>query len=91
MCGKSDYHFSYHNIGENQQAARQQVMQTVGRQVIFQTNETRVIMSANSTIRTRLASIRDKEFIVSLLPRLAEFGPPPGVMALKCLPPIFKC
>jgi GNAT superfamily N-acetyltransferase len=34
-------------------------------------------MSTNSNIRTRLASSRDKEFIISLLPRLEEFGPPP--------------
>jgi GNAT superfamily N-acetyltransferase len=33
-------------------------------------------MSINSSIRTRPASIGDKEFIVSLLPRLVEFGPP---------------
>ena len=34
-------------------------------------------MSTNSNIQIRPASIRDKEFIVSLLPRLEEFGPPP--------------
>src|SRR6266567_4653974 len=33
-------------------------------------------MSKNSGIRTRPASISDKEFIISLLPRLVEFGPP---------------
>jgi GNAT superfamily N-acetyltransferase len=33
-------------------------------------------MSTNSNIRTRPVSIRDKEFIISLLPRLEEFGPP---------------
>jgi ribosomal protein S18 acetylase RimI-like enzyme len=33
-------------------------------------------MSTNSKIQTRPASISDKEFIISLLPRLAEFGPP---------------
>ena len=33
-------------------------------------------MSKNSGIRTRPASISDKEFIISLLPRLLEFGPP---------------
>ncbi len=33
-------------------------------------------MSKNSDIRTRPASISDKEFIFSLLPRLVEFGPP---------------
>jgi GNAT superfamily N-acetyltransferase len=30
----------------------------------------------NSSIRTRPASISDKQFIISLLPRLVEFGPP---------------
>ena len=34
-------------------------------------------MSTNSNIQTRRASIRDKEFIIALLPRLEEFGPPP--------------
>ena len=34
-------------------------------------------MSTNSNIQTRPASIRDKEFIIALLPRLEEFGPPP--------------
>ena len=53
------------------------VTQTVGRQDIFQTNELRVIMSTNSNMQIRSASIRDKEFIISLLPRLEEFGPPP--------------
>lgn len=33
-------------------------------------------MSTNSNIHTRPASIEDKEFILSLLPRLSEFGPP---------------
>ena len=33
-------------------------------------------MMINSSIRTRPASISDKQFIVSLLPRLVEFGPP---------------
>ena len=33
-------------------------------------------MSRNSNIEIRLASIGDKEFIISLVPRLAEFGPP---------------
>ena len=30
----------------------------------------------NSSIRTRPASISDQQFIISLLPRLVEFGPP---------------
>jgi len=34
-------------------------------------------MSTNSNIQTRPASISDKGFIISLLPRLEEFGPPP--------------
>ena len=34
-------------------------------------------MSTKSNILTRPASISDKEFIISLLPRLEEFGPPP--------------
>ena len=34
-------------------------------------------MRANSSIQTRPASLRDAEFILSLLPRLEEFGPPP--------------
>ena len=34
-------------------------------------------MSINSNIQTRPASSSDKEFIISLLPRLEEFGPPP--------------
>ena len=34
-------------------------------------------MSTNSNIQTRPASISDKEFIISLLPRLEEFGLPP--------------
>jgi ribosomal protein S18 acetylase RimI-like enzyme len=34
-------------------------------------------MSLKSTIQIRPASISDKEFIISLLPRLGEFGPPP--------------
>ena len=34
-------------------------------------------MTTNSKIQTRPASISDKEFIISLLPRLEEFGPPP--------------
>ena len=34
-------------------------------------------MSTHSNIRTRPASIHDQEFIISLLPRLGEFGPPP--------------
>ena len=33
-------------------------------------------MSIYSKIRTRPAAIGDKEFIISLLPRLVEFGPP---------------
>ncbi len=33
-------------------------------------------MTINSSIRIRPASIDDKEFIISLLPRLVEFGPP---------------
>jgi ribosomal protein S18 acetylase RimI-like enzyme len=33
-------------------------------------------MNKNSGVRTRPASISDKEFIISLLPRLVEFGPP---------------
>ncbi len=33
-------------------------------------------MSTDSKIQTRPASIGDKEFIISLLPRLVEFGPP---------------
>ena len=33
-------------------------------------------MSMNSDIRIRPASSGDKEFILSLLPRLVEFGPP---------------
>lgn len=33
-------------------------------------------MSTNSIVQTRPASISDKEFILSLLPRLEEFGPP---------------
>ena len=33
-------------------------------------------MSINPNIRTRPASIDDKGFIISLLPRLVEFGPP---------------
>lgn len=33
-------------------------------------------MSTNSQITTRPASIRDKDFILSLVPRLIEFGPP---------------
>ena len=34
-------------------------------------------MSSDSNVKTRSASIDDKEFILSLLPRLEEFGPPP--------------
>ena len=34
-------------------------------------------MSINSNIQTRPASVSDQEFIISLLPRLEEFGPPP--------------
>lgn len=34
-------------------------------------------MSTNSKIHTRPASNSDKEFIISLLHRLEEFGPPP--------------
>jgi len=34
-------------------------------------------MSTDSNIQTRPASIRDREFIIALLPRLEEFGPPP--------------
>ena len=33
-------------------------------------------MSANSNIQIRPAMLKDKEFILSLLPRLVEFGPP---------------
>ena len=33
-------------------------------------------MSADSTIQIRLARVEDKDFIVSLVPRLTEFGPP---------------
>ena len=33
-------------------------------------------MSPNSNIQIRPASIRDQAFIISLLPRLEEFGPP---------------
>jgi ribosomal protein S18 acetylase RimI-like enzyme len=33
-------------------------------------------MSIDSNIQIRPASIEDKEFIISLLPRLVEFGPP---------------
>jgi len=33
-------------------------------------------VSIDSNIQTRSASVGDKEFIISLLPRLAEFGPP---------------
>jgi GNAT superfamily N-acetyltransferase len=33
-------------------------------------------MSINSQIRVRPATIEDKEFILSLVPRLTEFGPP---------------
>jgi ribosomal protein S18 acetylase RimI-like enzyme len=33
-------------------------------------------MSANSTIQIRPASTSDQEFILSLVPRLTEFGPP---------------
>ena len=42
-------------------------------------------MSTNSTIQTRPASSGDKEFILSLLPRLAEFGPPPWRDAAQML------
>ena len=34
-------------------------------------------MSTNPDIRIRPARVDDKEFIISLLPRLVEFGPPP--------------
>src|SRR5215204_3207473 len=34
-------------------------------------------MSANSNINIRLAQPSDEEFIISLVPRLIEFGPPP--------------
>ncbi len=34
-------------------------------------------MSIHSNIQVRPAAISDKEFIISLLPRLEEFGPPP--------------
>lgn len=34
-------------------------------------------MKTNSHIQIRTASLDDREFIISLLPRLAEFGPPP--------------
>ena len=33
-------------------------------------------MRANSNIHTRPATIKDQDFIISLLPRLTEFGPP---------------
>ncbi|MBA2733689.1 MAG: GNAT family N-acetyltransferase [Acidobacteria bacterium] len=33
-------------------------------------------MNRNSNIEIRLATIGDKEFIISLVPRLTEFGPP---------------
>ena len=33
-------------------------------------------MNTTSEIRIRLASLRDKDFILSLVPRLVEFGPP---------------
>src|ERR1700712_2886532 len=33
-------------------------------------------MELNSNIRTRLATIEDQDFIISLVPRLTEFGPP---------------
>jgi ribosomal protein S18 acetylase RimI-like enzyme len=33
-------------------------------------------MSVNSSIQIRLASSADKDFILSLVPRLVEFGPP---------------
>jgi len=33
-------------------------------------------MEPNPNIHTRPASIEDKDFIISLLPRLTEFGPP---------------
>jgi ribosomal protein S18 acetylase RimI-like enzyme len=42
-------------------------------------------MSINSNIRTRPASVRDREFIISLLPRLEEFGPPPWRDAAQML------
>lgn len=42
-------------------------------------------MSTNASMRTRPASIRDREFIISLLPRLAEFGPPPWRDAAQML------
>src|SRR5215217_4421161 len=34
-------------------------------------------MNKNSAIRIRPATLNDKGFIISLLPRLVEFGPPP--------------
>jgi len=34
-------------------------------------------MKTNSHLQVRVASLDDLEFIISLLPRLAEFGPPP--------------
>jgi len=34
-------------------------------------------MAINSDIQIRLANIQDRDFILSLLPRLVEFGPPP--------------
>lgn len=34
-------------------------------------------MNADPGIRIRPATIADKEFVISLVPRLAEFGPPP--------------
>lgn len=34
-------------------------------------------MSTNSSLQIRPASLRDRDFIIFLLPRLAEFGPPP--------------
>jgi ribosomal protein S18 acetylase RimI-like enzyme len=33
-------------------------------------------MNADSAIKIRTASVEDKEFIISLVPRLTEFGPP---------------
>ena len=42
-------------------------------------------MSIDSTVQIRSATINDKEFILSLLPRLEEFGPPPWRDATRML------
>ncbi len=43
---------------------------------VFRTNEKIKDVSINSNIKIRPASIGDKEFIISLVPRLVEFNPP---------------